>query len=85
MKATKDMIAQELLRLNPSARLNKKNITVEDLQLRLPPLTDPRDIAFVMKEERKIRQKFYEVIRGDWSQDVSMVWSYSRICFRVFV
>ncbi|KAL3791890.1 hypothetical protein HJC23_010750 [Cyclotella cryptica] len=69
LKATKDLVAQELLRQNPKARLNKKNQTFDQLSSRIRPLTDSRDIEFILKEERKIRQKFYEVVTANRSKD----------------
>lgn len=54
--ANKDLIVQEVKRRDPSARPNKKNRTVDELMKLLKPITDPRDIAFVMEKEREIRR-----------------------------
>ena len=69
LKPTKDMIAQEILRQNPNARLNIKNVKLEEFVLRIHPLTDPRDVEFVIKEEKIIRERFFGLIGADFSQD----------------
>lgn len=63
------MIAGEILRQHPNAKLNIKNIKIDEFILRVHPLTDPRDIAFLYTEERNIRKKFYELLNADFSQD----------------
>ena len=53
------MMAQEILRQSPNARLNIKNVKIDEFVLRIHPLTHPRDVAFVLKEEKKIRERFF--------------------------
>jgi len=69
LKPSKDMVAHEILRQNPRARLNQKNIKLDEFLLRIQPLTDPRDVEFVMKEEKNIRKRFYELLDADYTQD----------------
>ncbi|KAL3790714.1 hypothetical protein ACHAWO_013533 [Cyclotella atomus] len=69
LKPTKDMIANEILRQNPNAKLNIKNIKIDEFIQRVQPLTDPRDVAFIVKEEQNIRRRFYELLGADFSQD----------------
>ena len=63
------MIAHEILRQNPNARLNIKNVKIHEFALRIEPLTDSRDVDFVLKEENNIRRKLYEMLGADYSQD----------------
>ena len=63
------MIAHEILRQNPNARLNIKNVKLHEFALRIEPLTDSRDVNFVLKEENNIRRKLYEMLGADYSQD----------------
>ena len=62
-------MAHEILRQNPNARLNIKNVKLHEFALRIEPLTDSRDVDFVLKEEKNIRQKLYEMLGADYSQD----------------
>lgn len=66
------MIASEILRQNPNAKLNIKNIKIDEFILRVHPLTDPRDVAFIIKEEQNIRKRFYDLLGADFSQDATI-------------
>lgn len=69
LQPSKELIAHEILRQNPKAKLNIKNTKIDEFILRVQPLSDPRDIQFVMREEKNIRKRFYELLEADYSQD----------------
>ena len=59
---TKDLILQEILRRNPTAKPNASKRKIADLTLFLKPMTDPRDVAFVAAKESEFRQKMLNVL-----------------------
>jgi uncharacterized protein GlcG (DUF336 family) len=69
LKPTKEIIASEILRRTPNAKLNIKNVKIDEFVMRVPPVTDPRDVAFITKEEQTIRRRFYEMLGKDFSKD----------------
>ena len=66
LHANKDIVVQELMRRDPNAKPNKSNRSCEELLRLFKPLTDRRDLDFVMKKELECRQKL-ETILGDLS------------------
>lgn len=66
LHANKDIVVQELMRRDPNAKPNKSNRSCEELLRLFKPLTDRRDLDFVMKKELECRQKL-ESILGDLS------------------
>lgn len=64
LSANKDIVVQELMRRDPNAKPNKSNRSCEELLRMFKPLTDRRDIDFIIKKELEIRQKL-EAILGE--------------------
>ncbi len=64
LSANKDIVVQELMRRDPNAKPNKSNRSCEELLRLFKPLTDRRDIDFIMKKELEIRQKL-EAMLGE--------------------
>ena len=66
LSANKDIVVQELMRRDPNAKPNKSNRSCEELLRLFKPLTDRRDLDFVMKKELECRQKLESTL-GDLS------------------
>jgi glc operon protein GlcG len=64
LSANKDIVVQELMRRDSNAKPNKSNRSCEELLRLFKPLTDRRDIDFVIKKELEIRQKL-EAMLGE--------------------
>ncbi|KAL7549046.1 hypothetical protein ACHAWF_012313 [Thalassiosira exigua] len=64
---TKTMLSQEIKRRNPWAKPNWSNRSLEELRRMLAPLTDPRDVAFVAKIERELRE-YLQSLLGEWER-----------------
>jgi hypothetical protein len=62
LTVTKDLILQEILRRDPTAKPNASNRKIAELPLFLKPMTDPRDVAFVTAKEREFRQKMLNIL-----------------------
>ena len=57
LSANKEIVVQELLRRDPNAKPNKSNRSSEELLRLFKPLTDRRDVDFVIKKELEYREK----------------------------
>jgi hypothetical protein len=62
LTVTKDLILQEILRRDPTAKPNANKRKIAELTLFLKPMTDQRDIAFVAAKESEYRQKMMNVL-----------------------
>eukprot|EP00986_Skeletonema_menzelii_P004165 scaffold1394_cov150-Skeletonema_menzelii.AAC.8 len=62
LSANKDIVVQELMRRDPNAKPNKSNRSCEELLRLFKPLTDSRDIDFVVKKELEVRQKLESML-----------------------
>lgn len=57
LNANKEIVVKELTRRDPNAKPNKSNRSCEELLRLFKPITDRRDIDFIMKRELEVRQK----------------------------
>ncbi len=62
LSANKDIVVQELMRRDPNAKPNKSNRSCEELLRLFRPLSDRRDIDFVIKKELEVRQKLQAML-----------------------
>lgn len=71
LSANKDIVVQELMRRDPNAKPNKSNRSCEELLRLFKPLTDRRDIDFVVKKELEIRNKLQAMLNELHTKRVS--------------
>lgn len=62
LSANKDIVVQELMRRDPNAKPNKSNRSCEELLRLFRPLSDRRDIDYVIKKELEIRHKLQAML-----------------------
>ena len=61
LKPSKDLTVQELLRRDSTSKPNRNNANVDEIMQRFAPLTDSRDIAFIIEKETEIRQMMLDI------------------------
>lgn len=71
MNAKKDLVVQELKRRDQLAKPNKSNRGVEEIVRLFKPITDQRDIDFVVKKENEFREKMLRVLEEQESKRVA--------------
>jgi hypothetical protein len=62
LTVTKNLIVQEIMRRDPTAKPNKRHRKIAELTRFLKPLTDPRDVAFVAAKESEFREKMLNIL-----------------------
>ncbi len=80
---TKNMVAQEILRRDPEAKINPKNKSLAKLadELRSRNLTDAADVKFIRYEEFILRSHVQKAVESDDNRQPSVMLKNDRLRF----